>query len=1283
MSVDGIQKRSRASTNTSATQAEAKAAAFQATAFNDPEPIDLGQGYKLEVKDYGSEGKYYRVVPPSGGNLNYGAQLAQNAGYPIRLQSFSDGQRYVMDIFDAAAKQNIPNPPIDLGQGYKLEVKDYGSEGKYYRIVPPPGGNLNYGAQLAQKAGYPIRLQSFSGGQRYVMDITTVVQPPSQAAIEQSRRFNAEHVLDFDDHIQPGYRDGGRGLQFDDQGRPLNTPSREIIVVRPANQDPAYARVLEQAKNATANMTTTAEKVAYVNRLVESSMAENDPYTNERRMDQMTGGDATGKEISLGQLIDANTGVCRHRSLLMKALCDDLGIRTQLVRGNWYNWYYEPSIRGSGGGHAWNVVQLEDGSRMIVDVMHQRQFRQYPDGSWEKGAERYTDVNNNQLYTNSARPPVAKENINHKSSEEFEKQTGIQVSQSYWLPGEENDLSNRLINLQQGRHYLNPEASQISEFEKAQVDKLWEDFSKNPAIRELVDANLSHYQKIDAMYGMVSGYNVADIKEFIFTDFRERVGQADVRRQRMRTLEAALGLKPNTMRWVPSESTFQTIEQATTNRMVAKLRPLIDSGQIKASDIKLNTQTGQWEIKVPANLYSLELMKALGVTSSEVAMNYISKRTSVEDGASAIVSLKPEALAESYRIMPPVANGANAAQQADIESKLKPFIRSGQIKPNEVILNTRTGNWEITVPSYFSRTNIANSLGVSAQIIGRELNTPDGKGTHTVYIPAASAQIENNRAAFQADLQSRFGANNILSVSYDPVSREYNISVDPRFSRDNLVSAYGVNKSDVKHAGNESDQTHVKTVPANQIDNVVNPRSGGANNPNARLNQRPPEEIGGGGPPTVARQTSAQQMLYNHINRGGFGHVIDNMPSGVTHGITVNDQAKTMTVEVHNNIPQAEVAKAIGVRPEQLKLTGTHLNFNQYTVSQEDIRPHISHTSVGARPEVTPQTEIVARAVERGGLTGVDVREVNGNTSVYAPNSTTKEQIATALGTTPDNVTVRDIGNGKAEFTVSGDIAQQTANNQVAHEAEQARLAEEARVKAEKEAAAEVARQKREALAQREQERWAQAQRQREAANNNGGASGDNQSSDGVRRTGRNLNTGSGRGAAIAEVDKKAMSAGNYANMALTFIEMIQADLRGDVGLAAQKRNELLRQGMTTAGIMTITRAAVAKFPKLAGGPVGAGATVAAGIPNIYNAFKDNAGKGAIETLVTGVDAALSFVPGGGLVGEGGRAFARWLLPDDLDPAPSLYEVLYENISAVVNNRAPDPEQTRRTLRPR
>jgi hypothetical protein len=63
-------------------------------------------------------------------------------------------------------------------------------------------------------------------------------------------------------------------------------------------------------------------------------------------------------------LAELEFGVCQHRALLFKVLCDATGVNCRLVRGN-----YGGGPADSGRAHAWNVVQANDELR-VVDVMY-------------------------------------------------------------------------------------------------------------------------------------------------------------------------------------------------------------------------------------------------------------------------------------------------------------------------------------------------------------------------------------------------------------------------------------------------------------------------------------------------------------------------------------------------------------------------------------------------------------------------------------------------------------------------------------------------------------------------------------------------------------------------------------------------------------------------------------------------------------------------------------------------------------------------------------------------
>jgi hypothetical protein len=56
-------------------------------------------------------------------------------------------------------------------------------------------------------------------------------------------------------------------------------------------------------------------------------------------------------------------GVCRHRAILYKYLCDRLGIDCELKRGNY-------SGSNASGAHSWNIIKLGM-QYFVVDIMHE------------------------------------------------------------------------------------------------------------------------------------------------------------------------------------------------------------------------------------------------------------------------------------------------------------------------------------------------------------------------------------------------------------------------------------------------------------------------------------------------------------------------------------------------------------------------------------------------------------------------------------------------------------------------------------------------------------------------------------------------------------------------------------------------------------------------------------------------------------------------------------------------------------------------------------------------
>jgi transglutaminase-like putative cysteine protease len=105
------------------------------------------------------------------------------------------------------------------------------------------------------------------------------------------------------------------------------------------------------------------------------------------------------KPILIGDWVDqCQAGVCRHRSLLFKILADEAGLKAALVRGN----YAGGDDSGRGAPHAWNEIVLDDGRRLLVDLMLGGGRQDLPEVTSPAVARHYLRVDNTPWY--DARP---------------------------------------------------------------------------------------------------------------------------------------------------------------------------------------------------------------------------------------------------------------------------------------------------------------------------------------------------------------------------------------------------------------------------------------------------------------------------------------------------------------------------------------------------------------------------------------------------------------------------------------------------------------------------------------------------------------------------------------------------------------------------------------------------------------------------------------------------------------------------------------------------------------
>lgn len=235
------------------------------------------------------------------------------------------------------------------------------------------------GAPNSSDLFFDLALKAYGAGEE------PVAGKVAAGALGVSRAFLQEHYLSADARIPDGYADGGRASKIASDGSV--TTGREAMVVDRA-RDAALQRHLEYARETRSWRVPEREHAAllalYIDRL--ASPAEGRGATAYAC--EMLTGEYRGKELLIGQA--AGAGMCRHRALLFKLMADEAGLRATMARGNL-------GTPRDAGGHTWNELVLENGEKVIVDVMNPRPGFYFP-RTTEPAAEKYLTVKNAAYY---------------------------------------------------------------------------------------------------------------------------------------------------------------------------------------------------------------------------------------------------------------------------------------------------------------------------------------------------------------------------------------------------------------------------------------------------------------------------------------------------------------------------------------------------------------------------------------------------------------------------------------------------------------------------------------------------------------------------------------------------------------------------------------------------------------------------------------------------------------------------------------------------------------------
>jgi hypothetical protein len=210
------------------------------------------------------------------------------------------------------------------------------------------------------------------------------------AAREVVELYNQRHFVGPDVKIPDGYIDGGRRMKLDAGSGAVS--GREILMVD-RSRDKPLADDLAFARSPELKALPTLERIQRLAARIDREMT---PPGGLRWVDETTEqleAELTNKPVLIGEWLDqCQAGVCRHRALLFKILADEAGLHAALVRGNF------ASKGPPGFPHAWNEVTLDDGQRVIVDIMHHGGKAVFPPITDPSVIRRYLKVDGTSWY---------------------------------------------------------------------------------------------------------------------------------------------------------------------------------------------------------------------------------------------------------------------------------------------------------------------------------------------------------------------------------------------------------------------------------------------------------------------------------------------------------------------------------------------------------------------------------------------------------------------------------------------------------------------------------------------------------------------------------------------------------------------------------------------------------------------------------------------------------------------------------------------------------------------
>jgi hypothetical protein len=293
---------------------------------------------------------------------------------------------------DEIIRNNLPEGDVEFASPATRALG--GLVERLYRRFVVPAASLVSGANVISVEVHQANPRSTDLFLDLVLRAYRVDEKLRPTLVPSARKVTVEyltkHYVGPEMTIPDGYLDGGRGMRIGDDGNVRS--GRELVVVN-RGRDAFLKKHLEFARSEELKALEPFKRgvrlAEYVHRtmslrrdgglsLAAVSLLQKE-YANERAL--------------IGEVPRiCGAGVCRHRTLLFKLLADEAGLDVALVRGNYKD-------GRTSGGHAWNELHLEDGRRVLFDVMNGR--AEPIDSKGSTVSRRYLTVRNEPWYTNA------------------------------------------------------------------------------------------------------------------------------------------------------------------------------------------------------------------------------------------------------------------------------------------------------------------------------------------------------------------------------------------------------------------------------------------------------------------------------------------------------------------------------------------------------------------------------------------------------------------------------------------------------------------------------------------------------------------------------------------------------------------------------------------------------------------------------------------------------------------------------------------------------------------